>query len=48
MMSVHPDRAGSSCPEGSAACLTSGKDSFDMGQPVHQLELLSNDKYVMI
>ncbi|XP_016329709.1 cation-independent mannose-6-phosphate receptor-like [Sinocyclocheilus anshuiensis] len=38
------NRAGSSCPEGSAACLTSGKDSFDMGQPVHQLELLSNDK----
>uniref|UniRef100_A0A673MU85 Cation-independent mannose-6-phosphate receptor-like n=1 Tax=Sinocyclocheilus rhinocerous TaxID=307959 RepID=A0A673MU85_9TELE len=35
-----------SCPEGSAACLTSGKDSFDMGQPVHQLELLSNDKYL--
>ncbi|XP_052442128.1 cation-independent mannose-6-phosphate receptor [Carassius gibelio] len=38
------NRVGSSCPEGSAACLTSGKDSFDMGQPVHQLELLSNDK----
>ncbi|XP_056125524.1 cation-independent mannose-6-phosphate receptor [Rhinichthys klamathensis goyatoka] len=36
--------AGSVCPEGSAACLISGKDSFDMGQPVHQLELLSNDK----
>uniref|UniRef100_A0A8C1XXP6 Insulin-like growth factor 2 receptor n=1 Tax=Cyprinus carpio TaxID=7962 RepID=A0A8C1XXP6_CYPCA len=38
------NRAGSSCPEESAACLTSGKDSFDMGQPVHQIELLSNDK----
>lgn len=40
------NRAGSTCPEGSAACLThtSGKGSFDMGQPVHQLELLSNDK----
>ncbi|XP_051500970.1 cation-independent mannose-6-phosphate receptor-like [Myxocyprinus asiaticus] len=38
------NRAGSLCPEGSAACLTSSKDSFDMGQPVSQLELLSNDK----
>uniref|UniRef100_A0A672PLU1 Cation-independent mannose-6-phosphate receptor-like n=1 Tax=Sinocyclocheilus grahami TaxID=75366 RepID=A0A672PLU1_SINGR len=41
------NRAGSLCPEGSAACLTSGDGSFDMGQPVHQLELLSNDKYVL-
>ncbi|TRY58198.1 hypothetical protein DNTS_017409 [Danionella cerebrum] len=41
------NRAGSSCPDGSAACLiqTAGKPSFDMGQPVHQLELVSNDKY---
>uniref|UniRef100_A0A8C2IVC6 Insulin-like growth factor 2 receptor n=1 Tax=Cyprinus carpio TaxID=7962 RepID=A0A8C2IVC6_CYPCA len=32
------------CPEGSAACLTTGDGSFNMGQPGHQLELLSNDK----
>lgn len=36
--------AGSVCPKGSAACLVSGKDSFNMGQPGHQLELVSNDK----
>uniref|UniRef100_A0A8C1GAT4 Insulin-like growth factor 2 receptor n=1 Tax=Cyprinus carpio TaxID=7962 RepID=A0A8C1GAT4_CYPCA len=35
------------CPEGSAACLTTGDGSFNMGQPGHQLELLSNDKYVL-
>ncbi|XP_056620153.1 cation-independent mannose-6-phosphate receptor isoform X2 [Triplophysa dalaica] len=38
------NRDGSRCPEGSAACHTSSKGSFDMGQPVQQLELLSNDK----
>uniref|UniRef100_A0A8C1I7W5 Insulin-like growth factor 2 receptor n=1 Tax=Cyprinus carpio TaxID=7962 RepID=A0A8C1I7W5_CYPCA len=42
------NRAGSLCPEGSAACLTTGDGSFNMGQPGHQLELLSNDKYVHI
>uniref|UniRef100_A0A8C2IXB6 Insulin-like growth factor 2 receptor n=1 Tax=Cyprinus carpio TaxID=7962 RepID=A0A8C2IXB6_CYPCA len=41
------NRAGSLCPEGSAACLTTGDGSFNMGQPGHQLELLSNDKYVL-
>lgn len=48
IMSLCPDLAGSICPEGSAACLVSGKNSFDMGQPGHQLELLSNDKYGII
>uniref|UniRef100_A0A8C1Z5G4 Insulin-like growth factor 2 receptor n=1 Tax=Cyprinus carpio TaxID=7962 RepID=A0A8C1Z5G4_CYPCA len=33
--------------QGSAACLTTGDGSFNMGQPGHQLELLSNDKYVL-
>ncbi|XP_050994418.1 LOW QUALITY PROTEIN: cation-independent mannose-6-phosphate receptor [Labeo rohita] len=38
------NRPGSPCPEGSAACFTSGEGSFNMGQPVNQLKLLSNDK----
>lgn len=44
---LYPDRDESPCPQGSAACLTSSSGSFDMGQPVQQLELISNDKYVL-
>ncbi|XP_041831231.1 cation-independent mannose-6-phosphate receptor [Melanotaenia boesemani] len=36
-----PDK---SCPEGSAACLVTSQNSFNMGSPTGQLELVSSDR----
>ncbi|KAI2652218.1 Cation-independent mannose-6-phosphate receptor [Labeo rohita] len=36
------NRPGSPCPEGSAACFTSGEGSFNMGQPGSNPKMISN------
>ncbi|XP_070706018.1 cation-independent mannose-6-phosphate receptor [Pempheris klunzingeri] len=35
---------GKSCPEGSAACLVTSQDSYNMGSPSGQLQLVSSDR----
>uniref|UniRef100_A0A8D0D7T5 Insulin-like growth factor 2 receptor n=1 Tax=Sander lucioperca TaxID=283035 RepID=A0A8D0D7T5_SANLU len=36
-----------SCPVDSAACLVTSQGSYNMGSPTRQLELLSNDRYLL-
>ncbi|KAM6964907.1 cation-independent mannose-6-phosphate receptor [Aplochiton taeniatus] len=38
------NRPDTSCPEGSAVCLTTSQDSYNMGLPTGQLELVSSDR----
>ncbi|XP_044024917.1 cation-independent mannose-6-phosphate receptor isoform X2 [Siniperca chuatsi] len=38
------NRPDKSCPEGAAACVVTSNDSYNMGSPTKQLELVSNDR----